>query len=198
MNDKDKEFLLRSYGEVYNPECGPWNLSLKSKWLEYEITNFFESNFNKENLNYIANIGIGVGVWDRYLAYWMAIDSVLVSIDKDKECCYQLELGLLNEGNPNKVIIVNEDIMNYSCFYKFDLVTMIGSTRNESGLYNDIFKKSFRMLSTKGSLFYSSLDKYERKDELLDVVNRAGYKIEKYEEIKKHNLKLILVKIVKK
>ena len=110
MNKNDKDFLLKSYGEMYNSECGPGNISLTSKWLEYEITKFFEENFNFDNCSKICNIGIGAGFWDRYLSYKMTKDCLLVSIDKDYEYCKQLELCLINEENQIK-LKYNNDIM---------------------------------------------------------------------------------------
>ena len=31
MNDNDKDFLLRSYGEEYGPDAGSWNTSVKNQ-----------------------------------------------------------------------------------------------------------------------------------------------------------------------
>lgn len=120
MKKNDKDFLLKAYGEMYNSECGPWNVSLTSKWLEYEITKFFEENFNLSNQIYISNVGIGAGYWDRYLSYKMPKGCTLVSIDVDIECCKQLKLSLINEENPNNIVIINEDVMKYDNLYKFD------------------------------------------------------------------------------
>ena len=45
MNNKEKEYILEYYGEFYNEECGKWNTSLKSKWYDYKINEYFEENF---------------------------------------------------------------------------------------------------------------------------------------------------------
>ncbi len=37
----EMQFLLQSYSQIYDPEAGPWNLSLENKYLEYKITEFF-------------------------------------------------------------------------------------------------------------------------------------------------------------
>ena len=42
----DKDFLLKTYGQCYGPEAGPWNLSVENKYLEYMFTKFFENNFS--------------------------------------------------------------------------------------------------------------------------------------------------------
>lgn len=40
----DQDFLLRVYGQCYDAEAGPWNLSLENKYLEYMFAKFFEEN----------------------------------------------------------------------------------------------------------------------------------------------------------
>lgn len=65
----DREFLLKTYGQCYDAEAGPWNLSLQNKNLEYVITRFFEENFTVRQGADLCNIGIGAGYWDRYLSY---------------------------------------------------------------------------------------------------------------------------------
>ena len=47
MNIKEKEYILEYYGEFYNEECGKWNTSLKSKWYDYKINEYFEEHFKK-------------------------------------------------------------------------------------------------------------------------------------------------------
>ena len=197
MNINDKQYILKAYGEMYNSDCGPWNLSLTSKWIEYEITKFFEENFNISEESVIANIGIGAGYWDRYLSYKMPKSSVLVSIDKDYECCKQLKLSLINEENPNKVEIINEDVILLNSSYKFDLITMIGSTVTESGLYIDIINKALNMLKDRGALFYNSINIRETKDKLMNAIDQDIYGIEKYEVLENYGKKLSFVKIIR-
>jgi len=151
MRKTDKDFILKSYGEMYDSQCGPWNVSLTSKWFEYEITKFFEENFILSDQLYISNIGIGAGYWDRYLSYKMPKSCKLVSIDISYSCCKQLKLCLINENNPNIIEIINEDVMKYDNEYKFDIITMIGSTRIESGSYKEIINKALSMLTDRGS-----------------------------------------------
>ena len=50
---------------------------------------------------------------------------------------------MIIKENPNNILIVNEDIMKYECPFNFHIITMIGSTRLESGLYEEIINKAF-------------------------------------------------------
>ncbi len=96
------QFLLHAYSQMYGPEAGPWNLSVRNKYLEYRFVDFFEKNFTVDENTNICNIGIGAGEWDLYLSYKLKGGS-LTSIDILESCCKQLEQRLICEGNPNEV-----------------------------------------------------------------------------------------------
>ncbi len=160
----NKDLLLQAYGALYGPEAGPWNLSAEQKYLEYRITQFFEENFSVPEGADLCNVGIGAGYWDRYLSYRLR-GGTLTSIDKNPLCCCHLEAGLANEGNPNRVIVVPKDVMDCGDLAgRFDIVTMVGTTRQESGLFEDVLEMLFRFLKPGGSLYYQSLDQQEEKE----------------------------------
>lgn len=162
--DMDKDFLLKTYGQCYDAEAGPWNLSLQNKYLEYAITKFFEENFPVPPGAALCNIGIGAGYWDRYLSYRLN-GGTLTSIDILEVCCRQLEECLVNERNPNPVRVIHSDVMLLEGLAeRFDLVTMVGSARLESGLHEEILAKAVSFLKPGGSLYYQSLDKNETGD----------------------------------
>ena len=133
----DRDFLLKTYGRCYDAEAGPWNLSLQNKYLEFAITRFFEENFPIPRVAALCNIGIGAGYWDRYLSYRLD-GGTLTSIDIQEICCRQLEECLANERNPNPVRVICSDVMLLDGLAdSFDIVTMVGSARMESGLRED-------------------------------------------------------------
>ena len=47
LNQKEKDYILEYYSEFNNEECGRWNTSLKSKWYDYKITEYFEKLFTE-------------------------------------------------------------------------------------------------------------------------------------------------------
>lgn len=180
MMPMDKDFLLRSYGACYDAEAGPWNLSLQNKYLEYRLARFFEENFPVSEGADICNIGIGAGYWDRYLSYQLK-GGGLTSIDVQEICCRQLEGCLLNERNPNRVRIIHSDVMLLDGLAEqFDIVTMVGSTRMESGLHEQILEKALSFLKPGGSLFYQTLDKREDSRWISVLCRRIGVRTEKY------------------
>ena len=165
----DTEFLLKTYGSQYDSEAGPWNLSVENKYLEYMFAKFFEDNFEIKPDMKICNIGIGAGYWDRYLSYLIP-EGELTSIDIDEECCRQLTECLLNEKNPNCIHIIHSDVIRVKDKDEtFDIVTMVGSARMESGLFREILEKAFSMLKKGGVMYYQSLDNEETKQEVLSV-----------------------------
>ena len=157
----DEEKLLRQYGEMSGPEAGPWNLGVENKYLEYRITFWFEENFPVSGAETICNIGIGAGYWDRYLSYRIP-EGELISIDIDSTCCEMLELGLRNEKNPNRVRIICSDVMKVNDIEECcDIVTMIGSARMESGLYEEILDQALSFVKPGGLFYYQTLSREE-------------------------------------
>lgn len=180
MNREEQAFLLQVYGEAYGPEAGPWNTSVTSKYLEYRIAAFFEDYFVIGENASICNIGIGEGSWDRYLSYRLN-GGCLTSIDRDAVSCRQLALRLKNENNPNRVRIIPSDVMLVdSMDESFDIVTMIGSTRVESGLYGKILNKAIVLVKPGGSFFYQTIDREEEKEAFEELCKANNLKLEAY------------------
>ena len=128
----------------------------------------------------ICNIGIGVGGWDRYLSYKLKGGS-LTSIDIDGECCKLLGLKLENEKNPNKVKIINSDVLlTEGLENSFEIVTTVGSTRLESGLFESILKKAISFVKPGGYLYYQTLDKNEEKEFFEEICRSENCTIENY------------------
>lgn len=160
MPEEETAFLLKTYSKVYGPDAGPWNLSLQNKYLEYRITEFFETNFTIKPGDTICNIGIGAGEWDRYLSYKLHGGS-LTSIDRLEICCHQLKLRLRLEENPNKVNVICADAMALEYTNKFDTITIVGTTGIESGDAVALLRKAASILRPDGSLYYQTLDENE-------------------------------------
>ena len=176
----DKDFLLKTYGQCYDAEAGPWNLSLENKYLEYMFAKFYEENFPVPQRAEVCNIGIGAGYWDRYLAYRLN-GGKLTSIDLREICCRQLEECLENERNPNPVRVIHSDVMLLNGMTEqFDIVTMVGSARLESGLHEEILAKAVSFLKPGGSLYYQSLDKDESEEWVTAFCTRNVVRIEAY------------------
>lgn len=176
----DKDFLLNAYGQCYGADAGPWNLSVESKYLEYMLARFFEENFLVTEKTNICNVGIGAGYWDRYLSYKLK-GGILISIDMDETACRQLKEGLVNEKNPNQVTVIHSDVLSADGFEnQFDIVTMVGSTRMESGLYESMIEKALSFLKSGGSLYYQSLDEAEAKEDMDAVCGKNNVRIDNY------------------
>lgn len=177
----DKDFLLEGYGLSYGPEAGPWNLSKVNLYIEYLFRKFFEDNFNVKPGCCICNVGIGAGEWDKYLSYYLADSGKLTSIDIDSEICRQLSERLENEKNPYKIEVINKDVnlVTDKNGY-FDIVTIMGSTRRESGEYDKTLESCVKMLKKGGQLFYSTLEKDETMDDFIQFSIKNNIKIENY------------------
>lgn len=180
MNASEKDFLLHAYGELFDPEAGPWNTSAHSKYLEYRLADFFEQHIRVRPGDHICNIGVGAGAWDRFLSYQLKGGS-LTSIDIEERCCRQLKLGLENENNPNTVCVICSDVLLVEGLDgQFDIVTMVGSTRLESGLYESILCKAISFLKSGGVFYYQTLDPAEERASFAEICEKSGLSIEQY------------------
>lgn len=176
----DKDFLLKTYSQMYAPEAGPWNLSVENKYLEYRFAQFFRDHFPVKEGAELCNIGIGAGSWDRYLSYQLR-GGTLVSIDIDPLCCRQLREGLDFEQNPNTVKVLCADVMTREFQNRFDIVTMVGSTVNNSGLGPRILEQTMGFVKPGGRFFYQCIDPADSMDDVIRLAHRAGLSVTHYE-----------------
>ncbi len=159
----DYKRLAAIYGECWTGEAGEWNTSLSNKYLEYMITRFFEENFAIKPDYDILNIGIGAGYWDRYLSFNVPEGS-LTSIDIDEECADNLKLCLKNENNTERVKIICDDAITYRFDKKFDVITMIGSTLDESENAEAIIRNAISFLKEDGALYLQMICDQKKTD----------------------------------
>lgn len=176
----DKDFLLKTYSQMYDPEAGPWNLSVENKYLEYRFAQFFRDHFPVKQGAALCNIGIGAGAWDRFLSYQLR-DGCLTSIDIDPLCCRQLREGLDLERNPGKVDVICADVLTLEFQDRFDIVTMVGSTVTESGLGLRMLEQAMGFVKPGGRFFYQSIAPEETMDQLVRLAHRAGLSVTHYE-----------------
>lgn len=174
--DNRTEFLLHTYSRMYDPEAGPWNLSVENKYLMYRFADFFEKHFVVSEATNICNIGIGAGEWDIYLSYKLKNGS-LTSIDQLEICCRQLEQRLLCEGNPNDVKVLCSDAMALDLDGQFDIVTMVGSTVIEGGIGLALLEKAISFVKAGGTIYYQSLDEKEDCNTVLQTAYRNSMRL---------------------
>ena len=176
----DKELMLGYYAGTFGPDSGPWNLSVENKYLEYRFAVFFKAHFATEADAHVCNIGIGAGVWDRYLAYQVP-NGRLTSIDRNELCCRQLELGLALEQNPCDVKVICADVMEYRTEESFSLVTVVGSTERESGQGCALLERAMELVARGGALYYQTIDGGLEIQDAALIAGRWAMKLTAYE-----------------
>lgn len=181
VSDDSGAFLLHTYAQMYGPEAGPWNLSVENKYLMYRFADFFERNFPVGPDMNICNIGIGAGEWDLYLSYKLR-DGSLTSIDRLEICCRQLAQRLVCEGNPHEVNVICSDVMSLDLAGRFDIVTMVGSTAEESGNGPALLEKAISFVKPGGAVYYQTLGSKEDCNAVLQTAFRCGMKLAAYLE----------------
>ena len=196
ISKDDKDFLIQTYAQMYGPEAGPWNVSVRNKYLEYRFVDFFERHFDVAEGMDICNIGIGAGEWDRYLSYKLK-DGSLTTIDRLEICCRQLEKRLACEGNPNAVTVICADAMELELQEQFDIVTMVGSTGTESGDALALLKKASGFVKPGGSIYYQTLDENENCNVVLQLAFRLGLQLGAFEEDGRYGFSARYFRLVK-
>lgn len=179
MNDSN---LLQYYLNMRESEAYQWNLSPKSLYLELETRDFFARHFEAFDGIKACNIGIGVGEWDDFLGYWLHGFGKLTSIDIDPDICGLFGYRQKREGHPNPSTVMSGDFLTFDLpIGEYDLVTMIGSTLNEIGVYRRTFEKIGEILKPGGILMYMDFDRDDRKDKLPDLLPHWHMETEKVE-----------------
>lgn len=177
--EEDAAFLLKTYAQMYDPEAGPWNLSVANRYLEYRFADFFEKHFEITDGMDLCNIGIGAGEWDRYLSYKLR-GGTLTSIDRLEIVCRQLEKRLICEGNPNPVQVICADVMELDLKGRFDIVTMVGSTVQESGMGIKLLEQAMTFTKPGGAIYYQTLEEREDPDATIAAAHRQNMKLTAY------------------
>ena len=185
--DNDTQFLLQTYSQMYAPEAGPWNLSVKNKYLEYRFRDFFEQHFSITQDAHICNIGIGAGEWDTYLSYKIP-KGHLTSIDRLEICCRQLEKRLICEGNPNKVAVLHADAFTLDFDNRFDIITLVGSTADESGNGLALLAKASGFLKPGGAIYYQTLSDHPDPNAVIATAFQNGLSLAAFEEDTAYNI----------
>lgn len=200
MWDEKKEKLLGHYLMLREPDSYQWNMSPRSLYLELETRDFFARNFVFQKGMNVCNIGIGVGEWDDYLGYLLKDFGQLTSVDMDKDICEIFSLRQQREGHLNPSYVICSDFLKCEFSLRsFDLITIIGSTLNEVGVYRKTFERVSNLLKPGGHLFYMDLHKYNAKEKLLGMLPELDMDVEVSEEYDRYpSIRFYCIKIKKK
>ncbi|HUS32183.1 MAG TPA: class I SAM-dependent methyltransferase [Kofleriaceae bacterium] len=110
----------------------PWNTSLEASWLDYELRAFVIARLPTQRPLLVLNVGIGVGLFDDWLGH--VIGGRITSIDRDADICRILELRQRREGHPHPARVICGDVRDGVLDgQSFDVITVVGSTLEESG-----------------------------------------------------------------
>lgn len=188
MNDQE---LFQYYLAMREQEPHQWNLSPKSLYMELETRDFLTRNYQPVAADSSSpgtsikacNIGIGVGEWDDFLGYFIAGKGQLTSVDINREICEVFKYRQQREGHTNPSHVVCEDFTRASLpENEYDLVTIIGSTLQESGKTKEVFAKTHEIMKVDGYLFVMNLEKYSSFQATLDSLQAASFVLETSEK----------------
>jgi protein-L-isoaspartate O-methyltransferase len=114
----------------------PWNTSLEAAWLDYELRAFVMARLPKRRALSVLNVGIGVGLFDDWLGRVIGASNGgrITSVDRDLEICRIFEIRQRREQHPYPARVICGDVRDGVLGRQtFDVITVVGSTLEESG-----------------------------------------------------------------
>ena len=109
-----------------------WNTSLESAWLEYELRRFVLAHLPPRRPLTVCNVGIGVGAWDDWLG--RVVGAPITSVDRDAQVCRMFAYRQPRERHPHPARVICGDVRDRALGdARFDVITCVGSTLDESG-----------------------------------------------------------------
>ena len=108
-----------------------WNVSLEAAWLDFELRAWVGPRLPTERFARVANIGIGVGLWDDWLGY--ELGASITSVDRDPRICRLFAARQRRERHPHPAVVVCGDVATGALGRRrFEAITIVGSTLAET------------------------------------------------------------------
>jgi SAM-dependent methyltransferase len=156
--DDGDDHLLRYYLARGGTDAS-WNLSAEAAYFDFRARDFLERHAERPLPADVVNLGIGVGLWDDFLGYWLGDTGRVVSVDIDGEVATMLRLRQRREEHPHPAEVVCADLLGDALRPEsFDLATLVGSTPIETGDPARAVAAAFGLVRRGGQLFVAGLD----------------------------------------
>jgi hypothetical protein len=112
--------------------AAPRSRSLEAAWLDYELRSFVLSQLPARRPLAVCNVGIGVGLWDDWLAH--VLGAPITSVDRDDSVCRIFALRQQRERHPFPSIVLCGDVCGGVLGdRRFDVITAVGAALDDEG-----------------------------------------------------------------
>jgi protein-L-isoaspartate O-methyltransferase len=152
----------------------PWNVSTEAAWLDFELRAWAEPILRATGPARVCNVGIGVGLWDDWLAH--VIGARITSVDRDPDICRVFALRQARERHPHPAAVLCGDVLaGVLDGHVFELVTVIGSTLEEnSGRAGELEDRLVDALAPGGVLLIGEALPVSTRPHRDAIVRRLG------------------------
>lgn len=198
--NRDKVF--KHYISFYDALAGPSNLAPETLYIIYRYRRHFKSILNlyfgdATDLS-VCNVGIGQGDWDLYVSFELGSKGKLTSIEIRTDS-YEVHKDRLEiQKHPYDVEVLNEDVNATSLPPEsVDLLTIVGSTVQESGKYQETLDSCIGLIRSGGVLFYADFPKYHALDDFFVFAQNRPIEILDVESDKNPDLPFYLITVRK-
>lgn len=141
----------------------PWNVSLEASWLDYELRAYIAARLPAKRPLRVCNVGIGVGLFDDWLGHHLA--SSITSVDRDSEICRIFTLRQRREQHPHPARVIYGDVRDgVLAGMHFDVITVVGSTLDESGDRGETLRALQESLAPDGVLLVAEVGQGAARD----------------------------------
>jgi 2-polyprenyl-3-methyl-5-hydroxy-6-metoxy-1,4-benzoquinol methylase len=147
-------------------EARRFSLSPEALYVDCYTRVFLRERLDPASLATVCNVGIGQGLFDDWLGYWLADHATLTSVDIDGELVQRFRERQEREGHLKAAHAVHADLMQAD-LGQFDLVTVVGSTIHETHAPALALRTSMAWVKPGGWLFATLLHGYADPDHLL-------------------------------
>jgi hypothetical protein len=150
----------------------PWNVSLEASWLDYELRAWVRPRLPAKWPCAACNIGIGVGLWDDWLGH--ELQTSITSVDRDAEVCRRFRLRQSRERHPYPAIVRCFDAATGQLgAARFDVITIVGSTLEETIDRATLEVSALRALAPGGALLVAEVGNREPPPDA-EAIRRLG------------------------
>ncbi len=133
-----------------------WNLSAERLYIDCWTRFFLRERIDPAACARACNVGIGDGEWDDWLGYWLLDHGSLTSVDIDEQIVASLGERQREAGHPNPARVIHGDLLRAS-LGPFDLVTVVGSTLQETHTPAQALRAAVQLVRPGGWLYATAL-----------------------------------------
>lgn len=175
------------------PVLRRWILSPERLYLDCWTRYFLREHLDPTQIRDACNVGIGPGEFDDWLGLLLPEQASLTSVDIDHRVVSAHAIRQERLGHPNPSRVVHGDLMQLN-LGPFDLVTVVGSTINETHAPARALEVAQSWVRPGGLLYATIVHSMVEKPDLLIAELRGEITVQRFEELEEAGFTAVLAR----